>query len=152
MYLFIDMDQLPGIIYGVDEVNPTIEENLPIEKSTNENGKTYNHVRYDPRDIKIPIQVDIKLIERELHRLGRRFESTCYELALDDNSRHFVFPRQLQINPCKFYTILYILYIYICIYIFASSHLYTFILYLYLFISIYIYFYSIRQASCCKFH
>lgn len=91
-----DLDQLPGIIYGVDEVNPQAEY-PPLEVDE----KGYSHIRYDPRNIKIPIQVDIKLIEKELHRLGRRFESTCYELVLDDNSRHFVFPRQLQINPCK---------------------------------------------------
>ena len=94
------MNQLPGIVYGVEDI-PTTDErkpNVPLP------GTPYTHINYQPRNLRIPVQTDLKQIEKELQRLGRKFESTCYELLLDDNTKHYVFPRQVQINPCKYPT------------------------------------------------
>lgn len=115
-YMRKELGQLPGVIYGVDEWgdDDTTETQKHQQQISNSNSgsnhsssgsgsrhgkKEYQHFRYDARDIKIPVQVDILTVERELTRLGRQFESTCYELVLDDNTRHYVFPRQVQIDP-----------------------------------------------------
>ena len=88
---------MPGIIYGVEDIK--------AERSTKPNvlipDTEHVHINYDPSNLRIPVQTDLKQIEAELQRLGRRFESTCYEILLDDNTKHYVFPRQVQINPCK---------------------------------------------------
>lgn len=103
-YMRRDLGQLPGIIYGVDEIFPLTQEEIEEkEMSQNQPGAEYKQFRYESRSVRIPVQVDIKAIERELKRIGRHFESTVYELLLDDNSRHFVLPRQVQINPCKWF-------------------------------------------------
>jgi len=102
-YLRRDLGQLPGIIYGVDEIFPmTDEERAVKEDAQNKIGHKHKQFRYEARGVRVPVQVDIKAVEKELKRIGRHFESTVYELLLDDNSRHFVIPRQVQINPCKY--------------------------------------------------
>jgi ribosomal protein L25 (general stress protein Ctc) len=100
-YMRRDLGQLPGIIYGVDEIFPLSEEEISDKESAQNQAGEHKQFRYESRSVRIPIQVDIKAVEKELARIGRHFESTVYELMLDDNSRHFVFPRQVQINPCK---------------------------------------------------
>ena len=48
--------------------------------------------------IKVPIQVDMIALSREIRKFGISFENTVYELLLNDE-KHLVTPRQLQVDP-----------------------------------------------------
>ena len=107
-----DLQQLPGILYGVEEFAQSESESEPPSSSSSfSSGSGASepplpgerpHVSLDPRCLRVPLQLDITAVQAELRRLGRQFESTVYELRLDDGSRHLVFPRQVQINPREF--------------------------------------------------
>jgi hypothetical protein len=47
------------------------------------------------------VTVDLKTISAELRERKNSFENTIYRLHLDDNTTHYVTPRQLQVHPCK---------------------------------------------------
>ena len=70
-----DQGKIPGVFYGLDE-----EKNV----------------------LKRMVTVDMKIIAAELRERKNSFENTIYRLRLDDNTTHYVTPRQLQVHPCKF--------------------------------------------------
>ena len=54
----------------------------------------------DRNVIKVPIQVDMLALNREIRKYGISFENTIYEMLLNDE-KHLVTPRQLQVDPGK---------------------------------------------------
>lgn len=78
---FVSENKLPGVVYGVDD---------------------------DRNVLKLMVTVDLPVIEKELRRLGQKFENTIYEMTIQDEQqselqKHLVVPRQTQLCGCKFH-------------------------------------------------
>ena len=71
-----------------------------LRRTENIPGVLYGKDAHD-NNVKVNIQVEKKIFDREIRTHRYSIESTIYKLVLDGTTEHLVIPRQIQLNPCK---------------------------------------------------